>query len=109
MLYPSLYNLPAQGQVPHTGEWVEFYLIKPRKGDLAPFPLNELDAIRAGFKTRPSGVFLPIFYMHWKIWKKKRFEIRNMVNVNNARDVISRTMTRECITWRIKRRFNKKI
>jgi len=76
---------------------------------LAPFPLNELDAIRAGFKTRPSGVFLPIFYMHWKIWKKKRFEIRNMVNVNNARDVISRTMTRECITWRIKRKFNKKI
>lgn len=71
MLYPSLYNLPAQGQVPHTGEWVEFYLIKPRKGDLAPFPLNELDAIRAGFKTRPSGVFLPLFYMHWKIWKKK--------------------------------------
>lgn len=47
--------------------------------------------------------------MHWKIWKKKRFEVRNMVNVNNSRDVVSRTMTRECITWRIKRKFNKKV
>lgn len=47
--------------------------------------------------------------MHWKIWKKKRFEMRNMVNVNNSRDVISKTMTTECKTWRIKRKFNKKV
>ena len=74
MIYPSLYNLPAQGQVPHTGEWVEFYLIKPRKGDLAPFPLNELDAIRAGFKTRPSESFYQYFICIGRYGRKK---IRN--------------------------------
>lgn len=46
----------------HTGEWLELYLIRPRKSTVMTFPANETEAVDRGFKTYPGNLFKPLFY-----------------------------------------------